>query len=155
MNYSKINKTPNANATSGFNYIWDEVPVLVTFESNWRKAKKHLSEIANTIAQPLSTDAQAQIRRAARKQMIFFQNLTPIVYTDVRDSGVLLTIRYLTPPRQRRDNRQRIWEAILDLFDQENDLDFAYPTIRYLRHGESPQQSDPNGAPPRLMESGT
>lgn len=29
-----------ANYSKGFQQIWDELPVLVTFESNWRKAKR-------------------------------------------------------------------------------------------------------------------
>ena len=29
-----------ANYSKGFYYIWHEIPVLITFESNWRKAKK-------------------------------------------------------------------------------------------------------------------
>jgi small-conductance mechanosensitive channel len=28
-----------ANYNKGFEYIWNEIPVLITFESNWRKAK--------------------------------------------------------------------------------------------------------------------
>src|SRR2546422_6151469 len=36
------------------------------------------------------------------KFMIFYTNLTPTVYTSGHDSGVLLTLRYLCEPRQRR-----------------------------------------------------
>ncbi len=28
-----------ANYSKGFQYIWNEIPVLITFESNWKKAK--------------------------------------------------------------------------------------------------------------------
>jgi small-conductance mechanosensitive channel len=127
-------KSTSANYTSGFEYIWDEIPVLVTFESDWRKAKRLLEGIAESVAQPMSADSQRQIRRAASKQMIFFQKLTPIIYTSVQDSGVLLTMRYLTPPRQRRGNAQLIWEAILDAYAHETDIDFAYPTMRQFRN---------------------
>ncbi len=34
---------PIANYDKGFKYIWNEVPVLVTFESDWRKAKQILT----------------------------------------------------------------------------------------------------------------
>ena len=34
----KIFTDPVANYNKGFKYIWNEVPVLVTFESDWRKA---------------------------------------------------------------------------------------------------------------------
>ncbi len=35
-----------ANYTKGFDFIWNELPVTVTFESDWRKAKQLLGEIA-------------------------------------------------------------------------------------------------------------
>ena len=33
-----------ANYSQGFQYIWNEIPVLVTFESDWRKAKQILDD---------------------------------------------------------------------------------------------------------------
>ncbi len=130
-------KNTTASYTRGFEYIWDEIPVLLTFESDWKLAKQLLMQIANEHAQPLSQGAQDAVRRAASKQMIFFTQLTPTVYTTVKDSGVRLTIRYLTPPRQRRANNQRIWESILDAFAKEPGIDYAYPTQRhYLNYVE-------------------
>src|SRR3989441_12617332 len=35
----KVFTEPVANYDKGFKYIWNEVPVLVTFESDWRQAK--------------------------------------------------------------------------------------------------------------------
>jgi len=40
--------------------------------------------------------------------MILYYKLTPIVYTSVKDSGVLLTIGYLCEPQRRRDSEQAI-----------------------------------------------
>ncbi|MDI6402462.1 hypothetical protein QLX67_10695, partial [Balneolaceae bacterium ANBcel3] len=47
------------------------------------------------------------------------------------DFGIMLTIRYLTNPRTRRGTEQQIWEEILTEFAGQNDISFAYPTIRY------------------------
>jgi len=145
-----IFKSSLANYTRGFEHIWNEIPVLVTFESDWRRAKQILTDIANTHASPLSEGAQEQIRRAASTQMIFFTKLTPIVYTNVKDCGVLLTIRYLTLPRQRRSSAERIWEAVLDAFAQEPNIDLAYPTTRaYLNYREGkPQLQAPGSQAP-------
>jgi small-conductance mechanosensitive channel len=120
-----------ANFTKGFQYIWNEVPVLVTFESDWRSAKALLAEIASKHAQHLSEAAQERLRMASRKFMIFYSKLTPTVYTSVRDCGVLLTIRYLCDPRQRRTSEEQIWEDILDAFASLETIDFAYPTQRF------------------------
>ncbi len=120
-----------ANYSQGFEYIWNEIPVLVTFESDWRKAKQLLSEIAQSHGTHLSGSAANKLREAAKKFMIFYSKLTPAVYTTVKDCGVMLTIRYLCEPRKRRGSEQDIWEDILDAFAAHDDIDFAYPTQRY------------------------
>lgn len=127
----KVFTETQANYTQGFQYIWNEIPVLVTFESDWETAKGILGGIAAEHAAPLSEDAAAEVRNAAEKYMIFYRNLTPTVYTTVRDCGVLLTIRYLCNARQRRGTEQTIWEAILRAFAGRTDVDFAYPTQRF------------------------
>jgi small-conductance mechanosensitive channel len=133
----KVFAEPLANYTDGFQYIWNEIPVLVTFESNWEKAKEIMMEIANSRGEDLSQSAESQIRQAAGKMMIYVGKLTPIVYTSVKDSGVLLTMRYIVNPRRRRGSEQEIWEDILHRFAENKDIDFAYPTQRhYLNHYE-------------------
>ncbi len=118
------------NYSKGFMYIWDEIPVLVTFESNWRKAKSILMEIAEKYGLTDTEIAEQHNREASRKYMIFYTTLTPTVYTSVEDNGVLLTMRYLVRPKKRRGVAQSIWENILDSFGAETDIDFAYPTVR-------------------------
>ena len=128
---SKVLRETLANYQIGFEYIWHEIPVLITFESDWKKAKRLLQKIANDNVENLLKGAQEQIRRAAEKYFIFYGTLTPIVYTAVKDSGVLLTMRYLVNPRQRRSSEQQIWESTLDAFDEEDDIELAYPTTRF------------------------
>ncbi|UCF38564.1 MAG: mechanosensitive ion channel family protein [Acidobacteriota bacterium] len=120
-----------ANYGQAFRYIWNELPVLVTFESNWKVAKRILTDIANEHSLHLSKEAEEQVKEAARRYMVFYSHLTPIVYTSVADSGVLLTIRYLCDARARRGTAQGIWEDVLDRFADRDDIDFAYPSIRY------------------------
>jgi small-conductance mechanosensitive channel len=120
-----------ANYSKGFQYIWDEVAVLVTFESDWEKAKRILREIAARHAEHLSEEAERGVREASMKFMIFYSKLTPIVYTSVEDCGVLLTLRYLTEPQERRGRMEAIWEDVLRAFSRHDDIDFAYPTQRF------------------------
>ncbi|MEM7587019.1 MAG: mechanosensitive ion channel family protein [Acidobacteriota bacterium] len=134
-----------ANSTSGFAFLWNELPVLVTFESDWRRAKEILQEIADRHTHHLSEEAQQQVRRAAEKFMIFYSKLTPKVYTSVEDSGVLLTIRYLCNARRRRGSAEAIWEDILDRFAECDNIDFAYPTQRFY---DNPREGKPGTLPP-------
>ena len=134
---SRVFQTAIANYSKGFQYIWNEIPVLITFESDWEKAKSILTAIANDHPEQLSKVAQERVEQAAKKYLIFYSKLTPIVYTSVKESGVLLTTRYLCEPRRRRSTEQEKWEAILKAFAQEDDIQFAYPTQRLYSNAGS------------------
>lgn len=122
------------NHTGVFAYVWHEVAVVVTFESDWRRAKAVLLEVAHECADHLSEDAERTLRRAAREYFIFYSKLTPTVYTSVVGEGVQLTMRYLVGPRRVRGSEQDVWEAILDRFEVLDDVDLAYPTTRLFRN---------------------
>lgn len=122
---------PVYNYSHGFPYIWNELPVLVTFESNWKRAKLVLTEVARAHAEHIDAKARQQLKEAAKKFMIVYSTLTPTVYTSVKDSGVELTIRYLCLPRERRGTAEAIWEDILTRFAAEPEIDLAYPTQRF------------------------
>ncbi len=124
------------NYTAGFAFIWNELPVMVTFESDWQKAKRTLQDIADQHCSDLTGAAGRAIEKAARSQMILYSKLTPKVWTSVADSGVVLTLRYLCDPRQRRNSAENLWEDILTAFDGVDDIDFAYPTTRRFINSE-------------------
>jgi len=130
---ARFYREPLANFSRGFDYIWTELAVLITFESNWRKAKQILADLAQRHCEDLSLDVQAQVRDAARQYPIHFSNVKPRVYTAVKEAGILLTLRYLDRPRRRRDTEEILWEGVLDAFRSCDDLDFAYPTVRQYR----------------------
>lgn len=123
-----------ANYVSGFEHIWDEIPVLLTFESNWKKAKEILTDIVQKNAQDALNQARRSIQESSRQYMIRYNKLTPIVFTDVKDAGVMLTMRYLCLPKRRRVSRELIWEDVLTEFAKHKNIDFAYPTRRVFNH---------------------
>lgn len=127
-------KKSTANYTRGFNFIWNELAITLTFESNWEKAKTILSEIATKHSILKTQEVQNQVRNAAKKYMIFFEHLSPIVWTSVVDNGVTLTIRYVCDPRKRRSSEGEIWQDVLRAFGANDDIDFAYPTTRFYNN---------------------
>ncbi len=121
---------PLANYTTSFPFLWNELPVLVTFESDWRRAKEILAEIVEEQTRGVSKEAQRTLKETSKRFLIHYRKLTPVVYTSVQDSGVLLTVRYLCRPRERRGTTELLWERILEAFQGATDIDFAYPTHR-------------------------
>ena len=77
-----------ANYTEGFEFIWHEIPVLVTFESDWKRAEQILLEVVRSVAPDIEARAGARIRETARSYHIKLGVLSPIVYLTVKDSGI-------------------------------------------------------------------
>ncbi len=132
----KVFMVAQANFSTGFNYIWNEMQVRITFESNWEKAKSILQDIADNHAVKLSSTAEKEIFEASKSFMIYYKHTTPIVYTKVKEFGIQFTIRYLCNPRERRSSENVMWEDIIIRFKSQSDIQFAYPTTRFYKMGE-------------------
>lgn len=121
-----------ANYSKGwFDHIWNELEVTITFESNWRAAKELMTEIAKHHGEEPSAAVKTKMKARANQYIVLENHLEPRVFTRVLDCGVGLTLRYLCAPYHRRRTEEEVWEDILDAFHEREDIDFAYPTVRY------------------------
>ena len=127
---AKVFTDPLGNYTSSFPFLWNEIGVMVTFESDWKAAKQILVEVVEEVTEGIPQRAERTLRTTSRRFLIHYSKLTPIVYTTVKDSGIMLSIRYLCDPRARRGTAEGIWERVLDRFGENGAIDLAYPTQR-------------------------
>lgn len=134
----KVFTSAIANYTEGFEFIWHELPFLVTFESDWRRAEEILLDALEEHAPKLGGRAESQIRATALRYHIKVGAVTPIVYLTVKDSGVLLTGRFLVDARSRRSVEQLLWKSILDGIAADPAVELAYPTVRTYFDGVLP-----------------
>jgi small-conductance mechanosensitive channel len=122
------------NATEGFGYIWHELPLYITAESDWRRAEQLLQAALDEAGAHTAEQATRRIQQASRYYKIQFTHLTPTVYVSVRDGRVLLTGRILVDTRRRRAVDQQVWRNVLDAIREEPTVEMAYPTTRtYFR----------------------
>ena len=122
---------PQVNFTKGwFEFTNNIIEVTITFESNWKKAKAILEEIALAEVGDASAKARDTMNRSTEKYMILDMSLDPFVLTEVGTNGVVLTTVYLCHPRLRRLSANRVWAQVLERFSAEHDIAFAYSTQR-------------------------
>lgn len=141
----KVFSEPLANYTEGFPYLWDEIGVTVTFESDWKQAERLVAEALAAHAPDTSDPAiVGAIRNAGHEYLIRYRHLAPTTYVKAESSGVLISGRYLVGVRSRRSVSDALWRAILDAFAAHPDIDLTYPTTRTvfpdgidIRRGES------------------
>jgi len=106
---------------------------VVTFESDWRRAKEIMLFHAANVVEGLQDHVRHRIARMTEKYMIYYEKFTPIVYVDIKDSGIRLTLRYLTEAKKRRSTTDDICSYILDDFAKEPNVHLAYQTFRVVQ----------------------
>ena len=122
------------NYNRGFKFIWDEIPVLITNESDWKKAKNILQKITEKYTSHTIEKAKEDLSETSKKFFINITSVDPAIYTKIESFGTSLTLRYLCLPHERRSTHELISEAILEEFERHEDIDFAYPTHRIYSH---------------------
>ena len=106
------------NYTLDQKYMLDEVPVRLTFDSDWERAKEIMIEAASIVTRDI-------IAETGQK---------PFIRAEFLDWGILVRLRYNTIPAKRQELSTYIIEILLREFGKEYPrLRFATPTqsIRY------------------------
>jgi len=112
---------PLSNASKEFAFNWNEIRVPVTLKSDWQKALAIIESIAAEKLERISVDDE-RLKRSEDLYLIKFNRVRPIVYVEYRGGAVLLTIRHLCEPKNRRILTDQIWREILLRFATENDI---------------------------------
>lgn len=112
---------PLSNASKEFAFNWNEIRVPVTLKSDWQKALAIIESIAAEKLERISVDDE-RLKRSEDLYLIKFNRVRPIVYVEYRGGAVLLTIRHLCEPKNRRILTDQIWREILLRFAIENDI---------------------------------
>ncbi len=103
------------------NLVLDSVEVLITYESNLKQAKKILLDTAESITQ----------------KFIFNTQTTPYVRASFKDSGVLLSLKYLVTVELKSQIKSMITEEIFEKINKRKDVEIAYPHLEVVYKGQT------------------
>jgi small-conductance mechanosensitive channel len=132
---------PLYNYTRSFKFIWNEIPITVTFRSDWRAAREIMMKYAEESAAIVEQQARKEIQRISREFLIHYSILTPFVYVRIVEDGVQLTLRYLCEARKRRGSAHALNLMMLDDFRVHPDIELAHRTLA-MRPPEARQFDD-------------
>jgi small-conductance mechanosensitive channel len=123
--------SPIANYSEGFEFVWHEVEMLVTFESDWEAAERIVAAALEEHAPHHQPErAQQELRETMAEYRFKFSHTAPATYVAVKDSGVLVIGRILVEVKERRRVDNALWRSILHGIAAEPSVEFAYPTVR-------------------------
>lgn len=142
MPNSFILNTTVKNYTKDFSFIWDEIRLMLTYDSNWKKAKEIAIKITHEIANPFEISAKNELSKMGGKYFIHPSDVEEKIYTTITDNWIDMRLRYVVDPRQRRFIKNSLNESMLEAFTKEKDIKIASATFEIV------------GFPPIKIEKG-
>ena len=122
---STIFQYPLRNYNKAFKYIWNEVTIKVPLDCNLTQTKSTIYKIVNSneIIKNIPHKMKNQIKNITNEYRIYYNHYDPIIYTQIIDSHIELTVRYLIHPKKARYINSNIWNKIIEAYkNKEIDL---------------------------------
>jgi len=117
------------NFTRDHNFIWDEITLPITYDSNWKKAHEQFCYIVKKETEQFAKQADKEINRLGEKYYLPKKPVEPVIFLSITDNYIKFNIRYVTDTRERRIIRDRISRLILEEIEKSKDIKIASETI--------------------------
>lgn len=124
---------PVYNYTRHWRYLWDEITLPITYESDWRRAAEIMVEHGQEYTAHIQADAQAGLRALdSRFPAIEDLPVAPMLYTVMTDNWVEMTLRYVVDARQRRAVKADLHHELLGHFEKIETITVASMTVEIV-----------------------
>ncbi|MCZ6159883.1 mechanosensitive ion channel domain-containing protein [Campylobacter ureolyticus] len=117
---------------SGMKTVWDGIDILLTFDSNYKKATYIVKNIARQYSKGYTDIAKKQMNKLRTQYSIKSPSVEPRIFHFFEPYGILISIWYMTDSYATLGLRSTISGEILEAFEKEDDIKIAYPTQTLL-----------------------
>ena len=120
------------NYTFGVQYVLSEVPVGITFQSDWEEAEKILVDAAKQVI----------------ADTIQITGEEPFIRAELFKGGVLMRLRYNTTPEDYAKDANDIVKLIHKGFNESDKVEFGYPHLEVFYSSKNPPSVATSEEPP-------
>jgi len=123
---------PVFNYTQHWGYVWDEIMLPFTYDSDWRLAAEIMLSHAQEYTANLQADAHAQLQRTMARYPLQQTQVEPTLYLAITDNWIQMMLRYIVPPRERRTVQAQLHRELLQHFEKEPTIQIASATFEVV-----------------------
>jgi small-conductance mechanosensitive channel len=102
------------NYTKDNNFIWDEIELPITYDSDWQEAVTTIRRIVGTETKTMAEEAEKEILKLGEKYYLTIKAVEPEIYLTLTDNWITFHIRYITDVRKRRMIHNKLGQMILE-----------------------------------------
>jgi small-conductance mechanosensitive channel len=108
--------------------VWDGIDIVITFDSNHKKALHLVKEIAKNYSAGYTDMTRKQLNNLRDRYNLRNSNVEPRIFSFIGDYGMKVSVWYLTNAYATLALRSNISSKIIETFNAEQDIKIAYPT---------------------------
>jgi small-conductance mechanosensitive channel len=113
----KIFDTPVYNYTSRFPYIWEEMRIPISYNSDRMRAEQIIVEAARRHTERMAELGEDALTDLERRYMIKRADLDPRLYYRLTDNWCEMTVRFIVDAHKVREVKDRMSRDIIDGLD--------------------------------------
>jgi small-conductance mechanosensitive channel len=132
---------PVFNYTRHWAYLWDEIMIPITYESDWRRAGEIMLEHGREYSSHLEAEAQSQLGAMTERYPLQNTPVEPTLYVVMTDNWIEMTLRYVVEPRERRTVMGQLHLELLQHLGADPDITVASATFEIVGFPPLRQQS--------------
>jgi small-conductance mechanosensitive channel len=117
------------NYTKDFDFIWDEITLPITYESDWKEGSKRILEIVSKETDSICENAQKTMEKIEGKYYFTKRSLEPSIFLTLTDNWITFGIRYVAEVSQRRALHDKLSRIILSEIESSEKIKIASATM--------------------------
>jgi small-conductance mechanosensitive channel len=127
-------KGPIKNYSMDFPFVWDELNVLITFESDVELAKKMVLDIAQNQLSEYAKNSLTKWEEMVERYYIEDATIKPTIAVRLTDNWIELNLRYITDYKKRRATKHQLYESIeRAVMNANGKVNLASTTLQLLK----------------------
>jgi small-conductance mechanosensitive channel len=131
------------NYTKDHNFIWDEITLPITYDSDWRSAVARFTAIVDKETESTTHQAERELSGIMDRYYLSKRGVEPAVYVTVTDNWIALSVRYIALARERRIVKDRIFRLLLQELDGAEDIRIASESLSLDIHSHTDRGREP------------
>jgi small-conductance mechanosensitive channel len=117
------------NYTRDHPYIWDEISIPITYDSDWKKALKIIESVVSIETKKSAEESDKSISKLTDKYYLPKKSTETTVFVVLTSNWIAFNIRYITAVRQRRTVQDRLNRRLLAELEKEKNIKIASENI--------------------------
>ena len=126
------------NYTKDHSFLWEEITIPVTFDSNWESIIEPILLSVREYTSGLTRQASKEIAKIGEKYYLPKRDVEPAVYVTFDESFIKISVRYVTEAKKRRFHADNLYRLILKEASAHKDVKIAQTQIESWKLGEGP-----------------